>query len=93
MTRLFTDRGLVFIDAAHPDLKGMGKEVFLREIEENSPSTERILKTSKDLEKKDYTVQVHLHEGILNAFYDEQGRQTLRTHQTGFRIGNSRLCA
>ncbi|HSA94775.1 MAG TPA: bacillithiol biosynthesis BshC, partial [Acidobacteriota bacterium] len=37
MTRLFKSRGLVLIDAADPRLKEMGRDVFSREIADESP--------------------------------------------------------
>jgi len=78
MTRVFGAYGLVFIDAADPRLKGLGQEAFRHEIAEYSPSTERVLDTSKRLEQAGYPVQVRLHEGILNLFYVEPERQTVR---------------
>jgi len=78
MTRLFKSYGLIFIDAAHPDLKDLGKDVFYTEIAQNSPSTQCTLKTSQKLTQKNYSAQIQLHEGISNLFLAEQERQTIQ---------------
>ncbi|MGB3862721.1 MAG: bacillithiol biosynthesis cysteine-adding enzyme BshC [Candidatus Aminicenantaceae bacterium] len=77
MTRLFKSYGLIFIDAAHPDLKDLGKDVFYTEIAQNSPSTQRALETSQKLTQKNYSTQIQLHEGILNLFLVEDERDSI----------------
>ena len=84
MTRLFKSTGLIFMDASHPDLKELGKNVFSREIAENSPSTERALETSNKLELSGYHVQVHLKEGMLNQFFTEKERQAIQSNGDDF---------
>ncbi len=91
MTRLFGAYGIIFIDATHPDLKSIGKGIFKQEVDGNSPSTDRILETSRILKKHDYKDQVQLHKGILNVFYGEQKRETIRIQEPGFSIGNSNV--
>jgi len=86
MTRLFSSSGLIFIDAAHPSFRAMGKEVFYREIAEDSPSTQAALATSEKLCRAGYDEQIHLHDGILNIFYAEQGRRTIQRSATGFEV-------
>lgn len=86
MARLFKNFGLIFIDASHPDLKEMGKEVFYHEIAENSPSTRLALETSKELSQALYHTQIQLHGGILNVFYAEQQRQTIQLKAGSFYI-------
>ncbi len=77
MTRLFRSYGLVFVDATHPELKDLGKSVFLQEIFQYSPSTEQAQAASKKLQQAGYKVQVPLHSGILNLFLVERERQSL----------------
>jgi len=86
MTRLFASSGLIFIDAGHPSFRALGKEVFYREIAEESPSTRAALATSEKLRRAGYDEQIHLHERILNVFYAEQGRRTIQLNATGFEI-------
>ncbi|MGZ5487979.1 MAG: bacillithiol biosynthesis cysteine-adding enzyme BshC [Candidatus Aminicenantales bacterium] len=78
MTRLFKSRGLVLIDASHPRLKEMGREIFFREIAEGSPSTRRAVAASERLRQAGYEAQIPLHEGILNQFYAERERQAIQ---------------
>ncbi|MDP2913924.1 MAG: bacillithiol biosynthesis cysteine-adding enzyme BshC [Candidatus Aminicenantes bacterium] len=86
MTRLFSSSGLIFMDAGHPTFRALGKEVFYREIAEESPSTQAALATSEKLRRAGYDEQIHLHDRILNIFYTEQGRQTIQRNATGFEI-------
>ena len=78
VTRLFKSRGLVLIDARHPRLKEMGREIFFREIAEESPSTRRAVAASERLRLAGYETQIPLHEGILNQFYAERERQAIQ---------------
>jgi len=86
MTRLFKSYGLIFIDAAHPDLKDLGKDVFYTEIAQNSPSTQCVLETSHKLTQKNYSTQIQLHEGILNLFLAEDERYTIQFGDDGYSI-------
>ncbi len=86
MTRLFGRRGLIFIDAADPRLKEMGKHVFQREIGEGSPSTRQALETSEKLRRAGYAAQVPLHEGILNVFYTDGERRSIQGRDGAFEI-------
>ncbi|MCX6564282.1 MAG: bacillithiol biosynthesis cysteine-adding enzyme BshC [Candidatus Aminicenantes bacterium] len=86
MTRLFASSGLIFMDAGHPGLKALGRDVFYREIAEESPSTEAALATSEKLRQAGYDEQIHLHDRILNIFYAEQGRRTIQRNAAGFEI-------
>ncbi len=78
MTRLFGSYGLILVDASHPALKELGKEVFYREIAESSPSTKRAIEDSSRLKRAGYHNQIQLHEGILNLFLTKEERQTIR---------------
>jgi bacillithiol biosynthesis cysteine-adding enzyme BshC len=78
MTQLFAPFGLIFIDGAHPNLKGLGKEVFYTEIAQNSPSTQCALETSQKLKQKNYHTQIELHQGILNLFLVEDERESIQ---------------
>jgi len=86
MTRLFKSYGLIFIDAAHPDLKDLGKDVFHTEIAQNSPSTQCALETSRKLEQKKYSPQIQLHEGILNLFLVEDERDSIQCRDDDYSI-------
>ena len=86
MTRLFKSHGLIFIDAAHPGLKDLGKDVFYTEIAQNSPSTQCALETSRKLTQKNYSTQVQLHEGILNLFLAEDERSSIQFKNDDYSI-------
>jgi bacillithiol biosynthesis cysteine-adding enzyme BshC len=86
LTRLFGAAGLILIDASHPRLKEMGKDVFIREIEGRSPSTERAIAASRALLQAGYAAQVPLHEGILNVFYAGRERQTIQWEGEAFAV-------
>ncbi len=86
MTRLFAARGLIIIDASHPDLKALGKDVFRREIAEGSPSTRKALETSQKLAGENYGPQVKLHEGILNLFFAREERRAIQRSDGDFLI-------
>lgn len=86
MTRLFKSYGLIFIDAAHPDLKDLGKDVFYSEIAQNSPSTQCALETSHKLKQKNYSPQIQLHEGMLNLFLVEDERLAIQFGDDGYSI-------
>lgn len=78
MARLFGIYGLVLVDGSHPELKRLGKNVFAREIDAYSPSTVAALRTSDELNRADYSLQVRLREGLLNLFLIEKERQAVR---------------
>ena len=86
MTRLFKSRGLVLIDASHPRLKEMGREIFFREIDDGSPSTRQAVAASERLRQAGYEAQIPLHEGILNQFYAERERQAIQWKDGAFDI-------
>jgi len=86
MTRLFKSYGLIFIDAGHPDLKDLGKDVFYTEIAQNSPSTQCTLETSRKLTQKNYRTQIQLHEGILNLFLVEDERDSIQFRDDDYSI-------
>ncbi len=77
MARLFRSSGLILIDPGHPRLKELGKDVFIREIAESSPSTREALATSRRLYQAGYETQIPLHEGILNLFRLDRERLPL----------------
>lgn len=86
MTRLFKSYGLIFIDAEHPVLKELGKDVFYTEIARNSPSTQAALTTSRTLRQKNYHTQIQLHEGTLNVFLVEGERHSLQSWKNGYLV-------
>jgi len=86
MTRLFKSHGLIFMDASHPDFKALGKQVFHQEIAEDSPSTQQALEASGKLHDKNYKSQIQLHDGILNVFFVDRQRQTIKIKDSDFYI-------
>ena len=78
MTTLFKNYGLIFIDGAHPELKNLGKDVFYTETDQDSPSTQCALDTSKKLAQNNYKTQIQQRQGILNLFLVERERHTIR---------------
>jgi len=86
MTRLFASSGLIFMDPSHPSFRALGKEIFYREIAEDSPSTREALAASEKLRRAGYDESIHLHEGILNVFYTGPGRRTIQRTATGFEV-------
>ena len=86
MTHLFRSHGLIFIDAADPRLKEMGRDVFRREIGEHSPSTRLAVAASEKLRQAGYGAQVPLHEGILNIFYTDRERRAIQWQDDVFSI-------
>lgn len=84
MTRLFKDFGLILIDASAREFKEMGKNIFLQEISENSPSTNRALETSERLKQFNYSIQIELNQGILNLFYASPERQSIQLDGDNF---------
>jgi bacillithiol biosynthesis cysteine-adding enzyme BshC len=90
MTRLFRSYGLIFIDASDPRLKELGGDVFCREIAEESAANPPALAASQRLRDAGYEAQVHLHEGVLNIFYAERERRSLRWDGRAFEIKDPR---
>jgi len=86
MTDLFRSFGLVFIDAAHPGLKELGKNIFLSEIATDSQSTMRCLEASEILVRNGYHAQIQQHPGKLNLFYTRDRRRTIQSSNGAFRI-------
>jgi bacillithiol biosynthesis cysteine-adding enzyme BshC len=86
MTRLFKSRGLILIDAGHPRLKEMGRDIFYREIADESPSTRQAVAASERLRQAGYEAQIPLHEGILNLFYAERERHAIQWKDGAFDI-------
>ena len=86
MTQLFKSYGLIFIDAAHPALKDLGKDVLYTEIAQSSPSTQCALESSRKLKQKNYSTQIQLHEGRLNLFLVEDERHTIQFGDDGYSI-------
>jgi bacillithiol biosynthesis cysteine-adding enzyme BshC len=86
MTRLFKSEGLILIDASHPRLKEMGRDVFYHEIADESPSTQRAMASSERLRQAGYNTQIPLHEGILNIFYTDRERCTIQWKDGVFNI-------
>ncbi len=91
MTRLFGPSGLVFVDGSDPRLRELGAEVFVREIEGESPSTRRAREASARLKSSGYEEQVKLHDGILNLFYSNPDRRTVLWNGSAFVVKESGL--
>ena len=86
MTRLINFTGLVFIDPGHKGLKSLGNKIFSMEIEEESPSTEMAVKTTDELARAGYHAQIPLHSGLLNLFFAEPERRSIRLQDGRYSI-------
>ncbi len=74
---LLQDFGLILIDPSDPEIKKLAADIFIKEIQENSPSTEAVLSSTRQLDADGYTPQLHLRPGFLNLFYFSQQRHAL----------------
>jgi bacillithiol biosynthesis cysteine-adding enzyme BshC len=90
MTRLFTSRGLILIDASDPRLKKLGGEVFYREIAGESAATPPAIAASRKLREAGYGEQIQLHEGILNVFFAERERRAVQWAGEAFEVKDPR---
>ena len=70
--------GLVFMDGADPRLKRLGKKVFIREIQEKSPSTRAVMEASSRLVKNGYHTQLTQREDGCNLFLHSPGRKAMK---------------
>lgn len=86
MARLFQGRGLILIDASDPRLKKLGGGVFRREIEGASPSTPAAMAATRRLRRAGYDPKVRLREGILNLYYSDGDRRSIRRSDGAFVI-------
>lgn len=86
MTLLFRGRGLILCDGSDPRLKSLGSGVFRREIEGASPSTAAAMAASRRLRDAGFAPQVRLREGILNLYYVDGARRSIRQSDGAFAI-------
>lgn len=85
------DFGLILIDPSDAKIRAFFSDIWVREIENGSPSTQAVLKTSEALSRKDYSPQVPLREGRLNLFYLDDERKPLEIVDDGFRTTDGTL--
>ncbi|MFQ5708406.1 MAG: bacillithiol biosynthesis cysteine-adding enzyme BshC [bacterium] len=83
---LFKAFGLILMDASDTRVKTLGAPVFLKEIAERSPSTDRVLATSAELAGRGYHNQVQLNKGLLNLFYLDGERHALEVKDGTFHV-------
>ncbi|NOZ56583.1 MAG: bacillithiol biosynthesis cysteine-adding enzyme BshC, partial [Calditrichaeota bacterium] len=72
-----SDLGVVFLDPSDPELKRLALDLFLRELEERSPSSQALEKRNSELEQAGFERQIHTRGGRLNFFYLEGERHTI----------------
>jgi len=73
------DFGLILVDPADPEIKQHLSDIYCREIEEKSPSTNLVLQTSSRLKDAGYHTQVQLRASErLNLFYTDPVRLSLQ---------------
>ena len=76
--------GIILIDPTDPQIRNFLSDIWVREIEQESPSTQAVLQTSDALEKSGYALQVPLRAGRLNLFYLDGERKPLEIIDSGF---------
>lgn len=59
MTWLFSDTGLIFVDALEPEFRQLGQKLFLQILEKNDQITECLRTAEKELLAKGYSPQIH----------------------------------
>jgi len=86
--QLFGDKGLIIIDADHPELKRLAEPYFKKDLLENSPQKEVEPLTQK-LEEQ-YFKQVHPRE--INLFYIREGlRERIEQREGKWMVLNTEL--
>jgi bacillithiol biosynthesis cysteine-adding enzyme BshC len=86
MHRMTRGSGLVVMDPSLPELKALGSELFLREVEEESASSASVRKTTQELLALGYHEQASPSEGQLNLFCTSPGRYPISAADSGFHI-------
>jgi len=86
--RLFSQHGLIVMDAADPEFHAIGRPVFLAALRQHQELAAAISQRDKDLVSSGYHAQVaEVENGTLLFFIDQGKRAALRTHKDGFRAG------
>ena len=89
MTHLLGETGLVFVDAADPDLKRLAAPIFRRELEEAPRASAAILDVSRSLRSSGYPTQIEARADGVNCFLLREGRRALARDPAGFRLRDS----
>lgn len=86
---LFSDEGVVVMDADHAKLKGLFAPIIKDELI-NQKSNELVEATNKELEAAGYTPQIYSRE--INFFYLQDGsRERILKEGDGFGVNNSSM--
>ena len=86
MTELFKSHGLVMLDPDTPSVKKLGVDLFMKELEGRSESSERVLAQSAKLAENGLPVQVSVQKGIFNLFYAEKSRHAIHIDEARYLI-------
>jgi bacillithiol biosynthesis cysteine-adding enzyme BshC len=89
MTRIFTGRGLIFLDPMSPDLHRLSLPTMLRAVREHKALATELVARSEALEKAGYHAQVKVSEQSTLVFRIVDGqRLALRPANGGLAAGN-----
>ena len=78
--------GLIVVDPSLQELKALGTDLFLREVEEGSASSAFVRKTTEELLALGYHEQASPSDGQLNLFCTSPGRYSVSVADSGFRL-------
>lgn len=78
--------GLIVVDPSLQELKALGTDLFLREVEEESASSASVRKTTVELLARGYHEQASPSDGQLNLFCTSPGRYPVSVADSGFRL-------
>jgi bacillithiol synthase len=90
MARIFTGRGIIFIDPLDPRLHRLSVGVYRRSLDESQPLRDALLARSKELESGGFHSQVKVTRESTLLFYNvDGGRQPLRQRNGKFTAGKA----
>lgn len=75
-SRIFTDWGVILLDASDPDLSRVAEPIYRAAIERAGDLTVALLDRGKELESADYHQQVKVTESSVLLFATRQGART-----------------
>ena len=78
--------GLIIVDPSLQELKALGSDLFLREVEEDSASSKSVRQTTEELLALGYHEQASPSDGQLNLFCTSPGRYPVSVADSGFRL-------
>lgn len=84
----FQEEGLLFMDAAYPELRQYESSYFLEMIEKSTAIAEAVYRTEQSLVKQDYSAAIEAEADAANLFVTVQGERILLQRSEGRFIGN-----